>query len=417
VMTGHWEFTYLADEVLKNVEAFNGDFVAQNVKAKEDALFEGTPVYDEDTGHVFPPYTVKELGGARIAVIGQAFPYTPIANPQRFIPDWTFGINEGEMQQLVDQIRNEEKPDAVIVVSHNGMDVDLKMASVVSGIDVIFGGHTHDGMPAPTPVKNAKGTTLVSNAGSNGKFLAIMDLDIKNGKVRDYRYRLLPVFSNLIEPDKDMDAYIDKVRAPYLDKLTERLAVADETLYRRGNFNGTFDQVICDALRAVNDAQISLSPGFRWGTTVLAGDTVTMEQVLDQTCMTYPETYRREMTGEQIKIILEDVCDNLFNSDPYYQQGGDMVRVGGLDYVCDPTKGIGERISDMTLDDGSLVDAKKKYVVAGWATVAAKSPGPPVWDQAAEYLREIKTVKIDKLNSPVLKNVEGNPGIADYAKA
>ena len=416
VMTGHWEFTYLADEVLKNVEAFKGDFVSQNVKAKEDALFEGTPVHDEDTGHVFPPYTIKEVGGVRIAVIGQAFPYTPIANPQRFIPDWTFGINDGEMQELVDQIRDEEKPDAVIVISHNGMDVDLKMASVVTGIDAIFGGHTHDGMPAPTLVKNSKGTTLVSNAGSNGKFLAVMDLDIKNGKVRDYRYRLLPVFSNLIKPDKDMSAYIEKVRAPYLDKLTEKLAVADETLYRRGNFNGTFDQVICDALRVVNDAQISLSPGFRWGTTVPAGGTITMENVLDQTCMTYPETYRREMTGEQIKAILEDVCDNLFNPDPYYQQGGDMVRLGGLDYVCDPSKGFGERISDMTLDGGSSVDAKKKYVVAGWATVGSKSPGPPVWDQVAEYLRETKTVKIDKLNTPVLKNVKGNPGIADYVK-
>lgn len=416
VMTGHWEFTYLAEEVLKNVEAFKGDFVSQNVKAKEDALFEGTPVYDEDTGHVFPPYTIKEVGGARIAVIGQAFPYTPIANPQRFIPDWTFGINDGEMQELVDQIRDEEKPDALIVISHNGMDVDLKMASVVTGIDAIFGGHTHDGMPAPTHVKNPKGTTLVSNAGSNGKFLAVMDLDIKNGKIRDYRYRLLPVFSNLIEPDKDMSAYIEKVRAPYLDKLTEQLATADETLYRRGNFNGTFDQVICDALREVNDAQISLSPGFRWGTTVPAGGTVTMEHVLDQTCMTYPETYRREMTGEQIKAILEDVCDNLFNPDPYYQQGGDMVRIGGLDYVCDPTKGFGERISDMTTDDGSPVDAKKKYVVAGWATVGSKSPGPPVWEQVAEYLHEIKTVKIDKLNSPVLKNVKGNPGISDYVK-
>ncbi len=416
VMTGHWEFTYLADEVLKNVEAFKGDFVSQNVKAKEDALFEGTPVHDEDTGHVFPPYTIKEVGGVRIAVIGQAFPYTPIANPQRFIPDWTFGINDGEMQELVDQIRDEEKPDAVIVTSHNGMDVDLKMASVVTGIDAIFGGHTHDGMPAPTLVKNPKGTTLVSNAGSNGKFLAVMDLDIKNGKLRDYRYRLLPVFSNLIKPDKDLSAYIEKVRAPYLDKLTEKLAVADETLYRRGNFNGTFDQVICDALRVVNDAQISLSPGFRWGTTVPAGGTITMENVLDQTCMTYPETYRREMTGEQIKAILEDVCDNLFNPDPYYQQGGDMVRLGGLDYVCDPSKGFGERISDMTLDGGSSVDAKKKYVVAGWATVGSKSPGPPVWDQVAEYLRETKTVKIDKLNTPVLKNVKGNPGIADYVK-
>jgi sulfur-oxidizing protein SoxB len=416
VMTGHWEFTYLADEVLDNIKLSKGDFVAQNVTAKEDALFEGTPVHDEDTGHVFPPYTIKEVGGARLAVIGQAFPYTPIANPQRFIPDWTFGINDGDMQQLVDAIRDTEKPDAIIVISHNGMDVDLKMASVVSGIDAIFGGHTHDGMPRPTEVKNPAGKTLVSNAGSNGKFLAVMDLAIKRGKVRDYRYRLLPVFSNLLAPDKAMSAYIEKVRSPYLNTLTEVLTIADDTLYRRGNFNGTFDQVICDALRAVNDAQVSLSPGFRWGTTVPAGHKITMENVLDQTGMTYPETYRREMTGADLKTILEDVCDNLFNPDPYYQQGGDMVRVGGMDYVCEPAAKFGHRITGMTLDNGKSVDPAKKYVVAGWATVGAKSPGAPVWVQVAEYLRTQKTVKIGKLNTPKLKNVTGNPGIADYLK-
>ncbi len=414
VMTGHWEFTYLAEEVLKNVEAFKGDFVAQNVKAKEDALFEGTPVHDEDTGHVFPTHTIKKVGGARIAIIGQAFPYTPIANPQRFIPDWTFGINDGEMQQVVDSIRESEKPDAVVVLSHNGMDVDLKMASVVTGIDVIFGGHTHDGVPAPSEVKNAKGVTLVTNAGSNGKFVGVMDLDVKDGKVRDYRYRLVPLFSELIQPDQAMSAYIAKVRKPHLEWLREELAVADETLFRRGNFNGTFDQIICDALLKENDAQVSLSPGFRWGTSVLAGQPITMENVLDQTCMTYPETYRREMSGKDLKLILEDVCDNLFNVDPYYQQGGDMVRVGGLDYVCDPTQKFGERISEMTLNDGKRVEANKKYVVAGWATVGAKSPGPPVWDQVADYLRKEKVAKVKKLNTPKLKGVAGNPGLADY---
>jgi sulfur-oxidizing protein SoxB len=416
IMTGHWEFTYTADEVRENIKAFKGDFVAQNVKAKEDALFAGVPVYDEDTGHVFKPYTIKEVGGARIAVIGQAFPYTPIANPQRFIPDWTFGINDGDMQGLVDGIRADAKPDAVIVISHNGMDTDLKMASIVTGVDVILGGHTHDAVPAPTTVRNSGGTTLVTNAGSNGKFLGVMDLDVKGGRLRDYRYRLLPVFSNLIEPDKEMAAYIAKARAPYLDRLNEELATTDETLYRRGNFNGTFDQVICDALIEVNDAQISLSPGFRWGTTVPAGRNITMENVLDQTCITYPETYRREMTGEDIRLILEDVCDNLFNKDPYYQQGGDMVRVGGMDYVCDPTQEFGKRISATQLDNGKPVDPGKKYVVAGWATVGSKSPGPPVWDQVADYLRLQKTVKIKKLNTPRLKNVEGNPGIADYGK-
>jgi sulfur-oxidizing protein SoxB len=416
VMTGHWEFTYLAEEVLANVEAFQGDFVAQNVKAKEDALFEGTPVYDEDTGHVFPPYTIKEMGGAKVAVIGQAFPYTPIANPQRFIPDWTFGINDGDMQQLVERIRDTDKPDVVVVLSHNGMDVDLKMASVVRGVDVIFGGHTHDDVPAPTEVSNPGGVTLVTNGGSNGKFLGVMDLDVGKGRLKGYRYRLLPVFANLLKPDAGMSAYVEKARAPYQDPLKEELAVAGETLYRRGNFNGTFDQVICDALIEANDAQISLSPGFRWGTTVLAGQPITLDHVMDQTGMTYPETYRREMGGEDIKLILEDVCDNLFNVDPYYQQGGDMVRVGGLDYVCDPTRGFGERISEMALNDGTPIDPKKKYVVAGWATVGSQSPGPPVWDQVADSLRRQKTVEIKTLNTPRLKGILGNPGIEDYPK-
>ncbi len=416
VMTGHWEFTYRDEEILKNIEAFDGDFVAQNVRATEDALFEGTHVHDEDTGHVFPPYTVKTVGGARFAVIGQAFPYTPIANPSRFIPDWTFGIQDEAMQNLVDQVREQEKPDAVIVLSHNGMDVDLKMASIVRGIDAVFGGHTHDGVPAAVPVSNAGGVTLVTNAGSNGKFLGVMDFDIRGGRVRDYRYRLVPIFSNYLKPDPVMSAYISRVRAPYYDRLHERLAVTDETLYRRGNFNGTFDQVICDALRAVNDAQIALSPGFRWGTSVLAGAAITRENVLDQTCITYPETYRREMTGADLKLILEDVCDNLFNPDPYYQQGGDMVRVGGMDYVCDPTESIGKRISGMRLDDGTPIDAGRKYIVAGWATVNSQAPGAHIWDQVTEYLKAESVVRIRKLNTPMLKNVGDNPGLADYRR-
>ncbi|MFW6258372.1 MAG: thiosulfohydrolase SoxB [Halochromatium sp.] len=419
VMTGHWEFTYLDEEVIKNIEAFHGDFVAQNVAVREEALFdyrfEDFAGFQEDAGLAFKPSVIKEVGGARVAVIGQAFPYTPIANPSRFIPDWTFGIQDQRMQAVVDQIRDEEKPDVVVVLSHNGMDVDLKMASRVTGIDAIFGGHTHDGMPAPSIVDNAKGKTLVTNAGSNGKFLGVMDLDVKNGKLRDYRYRLLPVFSNLLKPHAEMAAYIEEVRAPYLDELNEELATAEEMLYRRGNLNGTFDQVICDALRRVNDAQISLSPGFRWGTTVLPGQKITMEHVMDQTCITYPETYRREMSGADLKAILEDVCDNLFNADPYVQQGGDMVRVGGLDYVCDPAAGMGERITEMRLDDGTKIEADKTYVVSGWATVGSQSPGAPIWETVATYLRDVKTVKLDKLNTPKLKNVKGNPGLADYA--
>jgi sulfur-oxidizing protein SoxB len=418
VMTGHWEFTYLDEEVIKNVGAFKGDFVAQNVKVRDEALFDyrfaDFPGFNEDSGLAFKPYVIKEVGGVKVAVIGQAFPYTPIANPQRFIPDWTFGIEDGRMQEVVDKVRGEERPDLVVVISHNGMDVDLKMASRVTGIDVIFGGHTHDGMPSPTVVENASGKTLVTNAGSNGKFLGVMDLDVKDGKLRDFRYRLLPVFSNLLAPNAEMVKYINEVRAPYLGQLTEKLAVAEQTLFRRGNFNGTFDQVICDALVKVNDAQISLSPGFRWGTTVLPGQTITLDNVMDQTCITYPETYRREMTGAEIKTILEDVCDNLFNPDPYIQQGGDMVRVGGLDYVCDPLESIGNRISDMQLNDGTKIAADKTYVVAGWATVGSQAPGEPIWETVATYLRDVKTVKIERLNTPKLKGVAGNPGLADY---
>ena len=417
VMTGHWEFTYLDEEVISNVKDFKGDFVCQNVFVKDDASFDYNFAdfegYNEDTQRAFKPYTIKEMdGGVRVAVIGQAFPYTPIANPGRFIPDWTFGIRDAEMQKTVDEVRATEKPDLVVVISHNGMDVDLKMASVVSGIDAIFGGHTHDGVPAPSVVKNKGGQTLVTNAGSNGKFLGMMQFDVRNGKVQDWRYKLLPVFSNLLEPDAEMANYIEEVRKPYLSTLTEELAVADQVLYRRGNFNGTFDQIICDALNVVGGAQISLSPGFRWGTTVLPGQTITMDHVMDQTCITYPETYVREMKGSVIKEILEDVADNLFNNDPYYQQGGDMVRVGGLDYTMAPKNGFGKRVTDMVLDDGTKIEANKNYTVAGWATVGSKAPGAPIWDVVAEYLRSEKVAKVKKLNTPKIVGMEGNPGIA-----
>ncbi len=421
VMTGHWEFTYKDEEVIKNIKDFKGEFVAQNVAVKEEALFDykfsDFDGFNEDEGTAFKPYTIRNVGGAKVAIIGQAFPYTPIANPKRFIPDWTFGIQDQHMQAVVDTVRDNEKPDLVIVLSHNGMDVDLKMASRVRGIDAIFGGHTHDGVPGAIEVKNSGGKTLVTNAGSNGKFLGVMDFDIRGGKVRGYRYKLMPVFSNMLPADKDMQQYIDNVRAPYKEDLEEKLAVTEDVLYRRGNFNGTFDQIICNALNEVNDSQISLSPGFRWGTSVPAGKAITMDNVMDQCGMTYPETYRRAMTGAEIKTILEDVCDNLFNPDPYIQQGGDMVRVGGMDYVCDPTQKIGNRISDMTLDNGEKVEDNKKYVVSGWASVADTPPtGQPVWEQVAEYLRDKKTVKVEKINTPVLKNVAGNPGIENYVK-
>ncbi len=405
VMTGHWEFTYNTEEILANIKKFNGEFIAQNVFVKEEALFDGSPAYDEDTGNAFKPYTMRDLAGTRVAIIGQAFPYTPIANPARFIPDWTFGIRERQLQNLVNRIRDEEKPDIIVLLSHNGMDVDLKIAANLSGINVILGGHTHDAVPSPVEVKNNAGITLVCNAGSNGKFVGVLDFSVKNGKVKGYKYSLQPVFSNLIQADKNMQAYIDKVRKPYLNKLQQKLAVAEDVLYRRGNFNGTFDQLICNALRSQGDAQIALSPGFRWGTTILPGQDITFEDILNQTCITYPETYVKNLTGQDIKNILEDVSDNLFNPDPYRQQGGDMVRVGGMNYVCKPKQSIGKRISQMTLDDGSSIDMHKQYKVAGWATVSKPSEGKPIWTIVADDLRDRKTIKINRLNTPKLLNI------------
>jgi len=415
LLTGHWEFTYPEAQIRKNINAFKGEFLAQNVFLSDEAMFMGAESFDEASGRVFKPYSIRELGGKRVAIIGQAFPYTPIANPSYFIPDWRFGIRENEMQALVNQIRETEKVNAVVVLSHNGMDVDLKMASRVSGIDAILGGHTHDAVPQPTVVTNSGGKTLVSNAGTNGKYVAVLDLDIGNSGVRGYEYRLLPVFSDMIKPDAAMDRFIQEVRAPYADTLGEKLAVTDELLYRRGNFNGTMDQVICDAQRKVLDAQISLSPGFRWGTSVLPGEAITMDDVMNATAITYPETYVREMSGAELKLIMEDVADNLFNKDPYYQQGGDMVRVGGLDYTCDPTASMNGRISDLRLDNGESIQADKMYKVAGWATVNSKAPGRPIWDVVADYLRSEKTVTIAKFNTPRLKNVENNPGLEDYS--
>ncbi len=421
VMTGHWEFTYLDKEVISNVKDFKGDFVCQNVFVRDEASFDykfaDYEGFDENSQRAFKPYTIKDMGGVRVAVIGQAFPYTPIANPQRFIPDWTFGIRDSEMQELVDKVRETEKPDAVIVISHNGMDVDLKMAKVVSGIDAIFGGHTHDGVPQPTAVKNKGGQTLVTNAGSNGKFLGMMQLDVRNGKVQDFRYRLLPVFSKLLEADREMTQYIADVRKPYIETLTEQLAVADPDggeLYRRGNFNGTFDQIICDALNEINGTQISLSPGFRWGTTVQPGQPITMDHVMDQTCTTYGETYARDMKGSDLKLILEDVADNLFNPDPFRQQGGDMVRVGGLDYTIDINGTMGTRITEMRLDDGTAIEPGKEYRVSGWATVGSQAPGEQIWETVADYLRDQKVAKIKKLNTPKIIGAKGNPGIVEY---
>ncbi|HGZ70750.1 MAG TPA: thiosulfohydrolase SoxB [Nitratifractor sp.] len=411
VCTGHWEFTYKAKEVLENVKALKADFVAQNVFVKEDALMDGSPAFDEDSGRLFRPYVMKKLGKANVAVIGQAFPYTTIANPKRFIPDWTFGIKPDEMQELVNSIKKKEKPDAIIVVSHNGYDVDKKMAQVVSGIDFIMGGHTHDGVPEAVPVKNKAGTTYVCNAGSNGKFLNVLDLDIKDGKIADFKFTLLPVFPDLVPEDKEMKEYISKVRKPFIQDLERVVATTDVTLFRRGNFNGSFDQIICDALREVKGADVSLSPGFRWGTSVIAGDKITFEDLATQTAMTYPETYMREIDGKGIHNILEDVADNLFNADPFYQQGGDMVRTGGLSYKIDPLQKMGKRISDVRTLDGKPLDPAKKYKVAGWSTVNSKAPGEPVWETVENYLKNVKHIKKLKVDTPEIVGLKDNKGI------
>ncbi|HSE92009.1 MAG TPA: thiosulfohydrolase SoxB [Methylomirabilota bacterium] len=404
VMAGHWEFTLGAERVKEIVgKDFKGriDFLAQNVRTTD---FEDA---------VFPAYVVREVRGVPIAVIGQAFPYTPIANPRYFTPEWSFGIREDNLQAVVDEARG-KGAQAVVLLSHNGMDVDLKLAGRVRGIDAILGGHTHDGVPAPTIVRNAGGRTLVTNAGSNGKFLAVLDLAIRDRKVADFRYRLLPVFSNLLPGDQEMAAHIRAVRAPYETRLAEPLAVTRALLYRRGNFNGPFDQVILDALMAVKGAQIAFSPGFRWGVSLLPGETITFEHVMGQTAITYPYTTVTEMTGETIKAILEDVGDNLFNPDPYYQQGGDMVRVGGLTYACDPAAKVGARISDLRLG-GVPLDAAKRYKVAGWAPVseeARAAGGEPIWDVVARYLRDRKTIVPPVVNVPRLIGVAGDPGLA-----
>lgn len=404
VMTAHWEMTLGEDRVKEIVEKdFDGkvNFVAQNIKTTD---FED-PVFDA--------YVMKEMNGIPVAIIGQAFPYTPIANPRYMVENWSFGIDEENMQKTVDAARAKGAK-VVVVLSHNGMDVDLKMASRVRGIDAIMGGHTHDGVPAPVKVSNPGGVTLVTNAGSNSKFLGVLDLEVKDGKVTDFRYKLLPVFSDLLPADPQMNALIDKIRAPYEAKLAEKLATTDGLLYRRGNFNGTFDQLIVDGLIQMKGAEIAFSPGFRWGTSLLPGQTITMEHLLDQTAITYPYMTLTPMSGEMIKTVLEDVADNLFNPDPYYQQGGDMVRVGGMEYTIDPTASSGNRISDMRLGD-KPIEANKTYKVAGWAPVseaARDAGGEPIWDVIATYLRQVKTIPAKAPNMPVIKGAAGNPGLA-----
>ena len=402
-MTGHWEFTLGADRVKYVVENdFRGrvEFLAQNVKTADF----GDPV--------FTPYTMREQNGVLFAIVGQAFPYTPIANPRYFVPEWTFGIREEELQKVIDEVRG-KGAQVVVLLSHNGMDVDLKLASRVTGIDVILGGHTHDGVPRPSIIGNRRGKTLVTNAGCSGKFVAVLDIDVRGGTIADYQYRLLPIFSNMLPADAGMSALIESVRAPFEAKLAEKLAVTEGLLYRRGNFNGTLDQLLLDGLMAEKGAEIAFSPGFRWGTSLLPGEPITFEHLMNQTAITYPYVTLNELTGETIKTVLEDVADNLFNPDPYYQQGGDMVRVGGLQYVCNPGASMGNRIDAMTLN-GKAVAAERKYKVAGWAPVseeAREAGGEAIWDVMARHLRAQKTIAPRKLNLPKMVGVGGNAGI------
>ena len=404
VMTAHWEMTLGAERVQEIIEKdFKNkvSFLAQNIKTNDF----GDPV--------FAPYILREMNGVSVAIIGQAFPYTPIANPRYLVPDWTFGIQEENLQIVVNEVIS-KGAQVVVLLSHNGMDVDLKLASRVTGIDAILGGHTHDGVPGAIPIRNSKGVTLVTNAGSNSKFLGVLDFEVKQGKIVDFRYKLMPIFADLIPADPQMNQVIDRVRAPFEAKLSQPLAVTEGLLYRRGNFNGSFDQLILDGLMTMKDTEIAFSPGFRWGTSLLPGQTIRMENLLDQTAITYPYTTVNMMTGEMIKSILEDVADNLFNPDPYYQQGGDMVRVGGLQYAIDPTAAAGKRISEMRLKN-QLIEAQKTYKVAGWAPVseeAMKLGGEPIWDVLTSYLKDIKTVKARPLNMPIIKGIKNNPGIS-----
>ena len=377
-MTGHWEFTYGAKRVEELIGQLGFPFLAGNVK---DATW-GDPV--------FKPSAIFERGGLRIGVIGQAFPYTPVANPRYLIPDWSFGIEEEKLAQNVAKLRDDQV-DLVVLLSHNGFDVDRKLAARVKGIDVILTGHTHDALPQPVKA----GDTLLVAAGSHGKFLARLDLEISDRRIVDYAFRLIPVLSDVIAPDPDMAELIREVRLPHDDALGQVLGRTESLLYRRGNFSGTFDDLICQALLAERDAEIALSPGFRWGSSLLPDQDIRGDDVFNQTAITYPAAYRSEMTGEYLKQVLEDVADNLFNPDPYYQQGGDMVRAGGLAYTLTIDKPVGQRISDMTLlRTGAKIEAAKKYTVSGWASVNEGTEGPPVYDVVANYIRRLKTVRL-----------------------
>ncbi|AHM04588.1 Sulfur oxidation protein SoxB [Roseibacterium elongatum DSM 19469] len=384
-MTSHWEFTLGADRVNEIVEGGNlvPAFLGQNIF---DAMWD-EPVYED--------YRIYERGGTSVAVIGQAFPYMPIANPSWMFPDLSFGLRRQRMAEVVQQVRG-EGAEVVVLLSHNGFDTDRKIAADVPGIDVILTGHTHDALPEPVQV----GNTFLIASGSHGKFVSRVDLDVQDGAMRGIEHRLIPVFSDVIAPDPEMSALVAETRAPFEAEMSEVIGQAGSLLYRRGNFNGTWDDVICNALISQRDAQIALSPGFRWGASVIPGQDITREDIFNATAMSYPEAYRNEMTGEFLKIVLEDVADNIFNPDPYYQQGGDMVRVGGMGYRIDPLAEQGNRITNMTLlETGEPIDPAETYVVAGWASVNEGTEGPAIWDVVESHIREVGTVNIDPNNT------------------
>jgi sulfur-oxidizing protein SoxB len=378
-MTGHWEFTYGEDRVTELTESLAYPFLGGNIYDTE---------WDEP---VFEAYRIFERSGVAVAVIGQAFPYTPIANPRWMIPSWSFGIREEQVIANVEAARS-EGAEVVVLLSHNGFDVDRKLAGRVPGIDVILCAHTHDALPEPVRV----GDTLLIASGSNGKFLSRLDLDVRDGRIMDYAYRLIPVFADAIPGDPEMAALIDELRAPHEDELKRELARTDSLLYRRGNFNGTFDDLICQALLTERDAEIALSPGFRWGTSLIPGQTIMVEDVHNVSAMTYPAAYRSTMSGRLLKDILEDVADNIFNPDPYYQQGGDMVRVGGMGYAIEPAAAMGSRIGEMTLlATGEPIDPAREYTVAGWASVNEDTEGPPIWEVIEQHLTKNPVVQLE----------------------
>ena len=384
-MTFHWEFTLGSDRVHEIIDTLPFPALGQNIFDAE---------WDEPAEY-FKPYTFFERGGSKIAVIGQAFPYMPIANPSWMFPEYSFGIRDENMQAMVDEVRG-LGADLVVILSHNGFDVDKKMASIVTGIDIILSGHTHDALPEPVLIDN----TIIVASGSNGKFVSRVDLDVRNGQMMGFKHKLIPIFSDVITPDPDMAALIDGERAPYVDQLSEVIGQSESLLYRRGNFNGTWDDLICQALIEEREADISMSPGVRWGPSILPGQDITREDIWNVTSMSYGKVYRTEMTGEFIHIILEDVADNLFNPDPYYQQGGDMVRIGGMGYRIDINKPQGERITELTLlKTGERIDPSKTYIVAGWASINEGTEGPQVWDLVENYIRRNGIVKVNPNNS------------------